>query len=458
MKRRISLALAVMCVTILGSFVAPAPAHAAVVSCQPRIGSTGAWPDREALSYMGGTVNIDYVQFCGTTTATDANGIASALSSILTHNSTNGGFDSNKAGTILKKAPVIHNVPGIGAVTAPGATFWLFNNSKDFVDTCVSRPNDFGLDNSMNCPKESDLDDPAGSTLSDIPTGHALFSVVFKDQIIVPGKNIAQVTAHEAGHWLDGSSTYQTLLGFGSATKFASDGSNFAQNLAVDWNAFNSLTPQCGTTGAHPFTSQKDQNDTFICSGTNGTGSTLNSGFSGNNQNVVKQAWPHYFGNTSTNKEFFAQSFEKTTQSNWNGSRSPDAYIPSFACTQKLIDSIARYGVVPGRRLQQLTGTATVGDQITLKFNNAGTIHTVATYTVSSTNLADVATGLANKITTDPILPGQGVSATADGLVLAVVNNGQTISAVITGVPGHAATESIGQTFLDWPNANCHRF
>jgi hypothetical protein len=205
------------------------------------------------------------------------------------------------------------------------------------------------------------------------------FTLIFKSDLD-NGKSVRSATAHEAGHWLDTSSAYRTLLG--SSNVYSSDGKYFPTELSYDWDSLNNLSnyspcnpyakykgnsPKLGTVFIHAQVEQKLVHGLWICAN-NGYGSTdpgntdplqgLATGFTGNVQQVLKAAWPYYFDPnyfskaTATNKELFAQEVEYQSGNTWGGNQSPDYFFTNseFLCSRTLVQSLMVYGQIPGRR------------------------------------------------------------------------------------------------------------
>ena len=107
---------------------------------------------------------------------------------------------------------------------------------------------------------------------------------------------------HELGHWAD----WIYITATSSKDKVASDSAWVQANLTDNQNVFNSLQA-CGSGGI--FTGQLDSFNNYICDGTEGTGTGLNTsaGYTANeksylvqtaippkNASVLLQAWPTF--------------------------------------------------------------------------------------------------------------------------------------------------------------------
>jgi hypothetical protein len=129
--------------------------------------------------------------------------------------------------------------------------------------------------------------------------------VIFKS--LLTAQKIINVTAHEAGHWLDLSPQYHSLLA--SSAPLSSDGTFFTTELNRDWDNLNDpkRLPCTATTKAllgPVFKGDQSETGIWICAGVNGQGPVPNNPpFSGTNEQVLKQAWPDWF-------DFYVESIQ----------------------------------------------------------------------------------------------------------------------------------------------------
>jgi hypothetical protein len=377
MKRALTM-LGAIAALVLGSFIAAPAANAqTTVVCDPVTGGTGVWP-------WGGAT-----KFChtGSSGATQANGaaVANALNSILSADSSAG--DINKAaGHILK------NWSGdLGT----GARFFVFGTPAHFSSYCSGHWTEFGYTSAAACSSYNA--GVFGVTEHNPSTGKAKFTVIFTSELSNPGwagYTLGGVAAHEAGHWLNGSPEWRTLLGAGTGV-LASDSANFQQNLNKDYDLFNQETPPCPTI----FGGSKDTFLIYICSGTGGTGSTLNSGYSLPNELVLKRAWFHFYN--------------------------PNEYTAYF----------------------RIGGTVSAGDTVSIKITDPTVLGSPKTYffniTSSSTTKAQIAAGLVAAMNADTALlnklysisQGDGTAGTtaADVVILTRTRGFVTYSVSVTG-------------------------
>jgi len=279
MKRALKMLGALAFAAVGFLFATPAEAQSPV-SCTPVSGSA-AWP-------WGGAT-----KWCGSATQGQGGSAAITLNNILSASSTTQGDFSKTAGSILK------NYPSNGSVGI-GARFWVFGTSAEFASYCTSSSGgvnhwtEFGYTSAAHCPSAP----PAGVlgvTFYNDSTLNARYAVIFTSALSLPyyaGATVSSAVAHEAGHFVNASSEWRTLLGAG-ANVLASDSTNFQNELNKDYDTFNLETPPCPTI----FGGSKDDQLRWICSGTNGNGNSLNSanGYSSPNESVLKRAWGHFF-------------------------------------------------------------------------------------------------------------------------------------------------------------------
>lgn len=121
-----------------------------------------------------------------------------------------------------------------------------------------------------------------------------------------------------------------------------SDSVSYTDQYNYDWQQINAITPQCGPNGL--FTGRTDPSKTtttYICNGTNGQGSGLNTGYSGNNQTILAQILPTIFKN--------AQTLWSAEYANIHYPTAPYYYYlgKGFACTAKFQNIVTNYGRQP---------------------------------------------------------------------------------------------------------------
>lgn len=364
MRRTITMGLFALFLMLGGLFTA-APAQAA---CTGVTGGTGVWP------------YASHVHWCSGTVAADGTNVVGVLKNIVN--------DDNPSGTTnLEAGYILTNAAGANGTT--GAQFYIFGTQSDYANSlntgyCQTGMNyqEFGYNSASQCkiyPTSF-----AGVTV--ISQG---FTLIFK----ASSPSLVNTATHEAGHWLDNSSAYITLLG-GSPT-YASDTTNFASELNQDWTALNNTAnfSACSLTPYGVFRGTKDQFGTgsYICAGTNGAGPGLNPPYSGNNENILKAAWPYFY----------------------NRNPSPETAT--------------------------IGGTLTTGDVVSITIIDSGLpggFQTVS-YTVASGNtVSSIVTGLTNSINGNTNLQTALITATAASPTISITSrsrNSTTYSKNVTG-------------------------
>lgn len=259
-------------------FLFAAPAAHATVTCTDVPGGPGSWP------YSG------YTRYCGSASYQNGSNVASTLYAIL--------FNGHSSGDVTKEAGyILKNYP---SDLGTGARFWVFGTADEFSNSggtgyCNLNPSEFGFTSGTECPSYPSTG-IAGVTQSygSVSSGLTVqYSIIFAGQLSA-GATIGTVTAHEAGHWLNYSSEWRTMLG--SLNARASDSIGYQTELNQDWDNLNDTTKYqpCILPGK-VFSGLKAFNGNYICSGSNGSGSSLNSPYSGSIENVLKAAWPIYY-------------------------------------------------------------------------------------------------------------------------------------------------------------------
>jgi hypothetical protein len=238
---------------------------------------------------------------------------------------------------------------GVWAMEKSGVVFFIYGTQAQYkADFAAPVPatTDFGV---------------TAFNSSNVPTFSAIF---LKDGESTPkaNPNVPNTSAYQASRSLDVMFGYVNNGGVIALPYVSTSGStNFANELTTDWGTatttFNALSP-CKTSGGFSgvFTEQKDPRSGhggFVCSGTTGDGTTLNSGYSGTNEAILKLIWPTPFNvNASLLAEETADS-GLMGQGNANGSGlSSDYYfnpLPGneFLCSQEYLTSVLWNGVVP---------------------------------------------------------------------------------------------------------------
>jgi len=156
---------------------------------------------------------------------------------------------------------------------------------------------------------------------------------------------------HELGHQLD--LLYGTALG-SSGTGWVSGSTMFINELNNKaWPQFNKYV-QCGNGGIFygQTSASGTTKGTYICNGTAGTGNSLNTGFSGNDESVLQTAQQNYFTTTATPgayAELWAETFASQTGGTKSGSANPQYYINAsgFACVVTEVNTMREYGRYP---------------------------------------------------------------------------------------------------------------
>ena len=348
-------------------FLFAAPAAHAQITCQDVPGGSGDWP------YNG------FTHYCTNTSYSNALNMAVALDDILDGDQAPLGKPAYQAGYVLKNYPTLLS-PTLGA------QFWLFDDHGDFYDYCQSDYGDFGYQNSGQCPtltNEIGYSVPGNGYVVVFESGHG------------PGDNIKSITAHEAGHLLDYSGKWRTLLGTGGAT--ASDSSGFQSELNQDWTNLNDPSEYnpCDTP-RWIFLGKKDASGNYICNS-----DVLASDYSGFNENVLKQAWPYYFN--------------------------PHGYAG------------ASYSSI-------VSGTPTTNDVLTITITDSylSTSPQNVSYTVQSGDtLADIAEGLKDAINSNSVLSTGLITADSTGSTTKITmrsRSSTTFSWSVTGGQTEALT------------------
>ncbi len=171
--------------------------------------------------------------------------------------------------------------------------------------------------------------------------GTPLFTVIFK-QVTVNGvqvtvTKIANLTAHEAGHWLD----YRWEIG--KVSNYPLFINNFNRDVAL----LNAITPCVSPTNL--FRGDKGADELFICAGTGGVGPGLRSPYVGkNNLAVLDTAWPG-FGFLQPKEAFAEETAIDAGKPDGGGQSSITQHYTggNFPCTNAIVKSLNRYGDYP---------------------------------------------------------------------------------------------------------------
>jgi hypothetical protein len=230
--------------------------------------------------------------------------------------------------------------------TTSNGQIYVFKNYADYFSFCGA------TGSPLACAAIVGTTGEWGDTIT---AASPVYSVVF-EQMIVGGIGISNpalgaTTMHEMGHQLD--RLYGTALG-SSGTGWVSGSTTFINELNNKaWPQFN-LYVQCGNGGI--FYAQTSASGatkgTYICSGTGGTGGSLNTGFSGNDENVLKTAQQNYFTDVKTPgaySELWAETFASQTNGTKSGNANPQYYIKAngFACVVTEVNTMREYGRYP---------------------------------------------------------------------------------------------------------------
>ncbi len=195
----------------------PARAQVAQVACH-NVPGTSSWP------YNG------YTQYCGSALPEDGGNMATVLWTMLLNDQPQGSA-TNEAGYILS-----HYKNKLGTGARAGARFWVFGTPDDFSQYCKRNQNSalFGYP----YPGVVTCAAPSGTVTLNYNNTEQ-FTLIIKSSLRNT-QTVASATAHEAGHWLDTSAAYRTLLG--SSKNYSSDAKYFQTELSYDWNNLNNPT------------------------------------------------------------------------------------------------------------------------------------------------------------------------------------------------------------------------
>jgi hypothetical protein len=271
---------------LLLSFVAAIPAYARVTCHDVTQGSS--WP--------GGR----YTQYCGT--ASESNGVSmyemlSALQGSAPNAFAKFGTHNSQFYLFHDYAEFHENFPNVPAPSAYTFDFTVYKGTSEPNYSVVLEVNGKGQDNGF----------------------------------------IQHSTAVGAGLW--------TFYFYGSESHLDSD------ELSADWTALNTLS-NCGSNDDPEglFTGYEAENDKYICTGDFGQDHSLSSGFSGNNKQVLEEAWPFVFNYQDTIwAEELATYTGFTDGFNTGHPASVDGYFQSlnFQCSRTVVIWAVIEGTTP---------------------------------------------------------------------------------------------------------------
>jgi hypothetical protein len=174
-----------------------------------------------------------------------------------------------------------------------------------------------------------------------------LYTVVLEEnEKNKPNTYLQNSVIHQAGEWTD--FMYATTVE--SSGPRASQSTLFADELSADWRAFNAKSACGSVTQPGVFSGLQSSTGAYICDGEDGQGHGLNHGFSGNNENVLIEAWGTDF---SQNSEIWSEqvAFQTGfTDGYLQGNHETiDAYYAdsNFECTHILVEYLILLGQVP---------------------------------------------------------------------------------------------------------------
>ncbi len=294
-------------------FSAPA-AQAYIINCSNITGGGGAYP------YDGSA------QKCGTANTSKANNMAGEIY----------GYTIRLPNAYVKLSSV-------------DAKFYIFKNTSEY-DTFFD---------------ERELSPPSGTTSADWAhkepaaigndvfgltwkvSGEPKWTVVFENSYnsvsIDSVANVAYVTAHESGHWLE----YSYRSHVSSSDHTAANSTMFMDLLTQDESNFRDLT-NCGTGGV--FNGKADFSGTYICGGTSHNQLPMNSPYNGSpapsNTAVLSVGYSSIFNDRS---EIFASEIARASGNSDDAPKGVDYYFKShrFGCTLLLVDTLSNSGNLP---------------------------------------------------------------------------------------------------------------
>ena len=242
-----------------------------------------------------------------------------------------------------QQGPLLSLLSNVGAdaqtqFTSSGGQLYVFKNPADYFAFC-------GGGTVLACDATVGSNGEWGKTVYG-SGGTPTYSVTLeRDANGILNPQLNAVFMHELGHQID---AIYSGLGTGGTGFVSGDTTEYLVVLGKAWTKFNAAyTVQCGSGGL--FRSQISAAGTYICNGSLGTGTGLNTGFSGNNESVLKQAWPNYFNSGSPYKELFAEAFAKSTNGNKTGNANPQYYIlkDGLTCMLTIANTIQDSGSFP---------------------------------------------------------------------------------------------------------------
>lgn len=231
-----------------------------------------------------------------------------------------------------QQGPLLSRLGNTGAdaitkFTSSGQQLYVFKNYADYYAFC-------GGGTAIACDASVGSEGEWGRT---ILLASPIYSVAFEQKVsggvTLNNPYLDNTLMHELGHQLD--LLYGAVLG-GGGGGYVSGGTTWLNLLAnKSWPKFNAdWTVPCGTS-SRLYYSRTDASGNYICSGTNGTGASLNAPYSGitppiNAQKILQMALSYYFTDTRTPgaySEWFAEIFANQTGAHKSGSADPNYYI-----------------------------------------------------------------------------------------------------------------------------------
>ena len=306
--KRLLLSLGIAVMSALFALNQPALAQIPTGCSTVAIGSTTPWPGYVYSLNCAGTAGNSDASTMESAAGQNAPGAAyNNLAGSASH-LVNAGYYSTGLYLFLFQTPAAYKTAlGSDAATVPAGAFAVtkFDSNNVPMHIAVFRQNSAGTDN----------------------------------------PSIGSATVYQVGVALDSLLGYVTtdgVLTYPNPTVSPTTG--FGSEYTYDWKQINAITPQCGNGGL--FTGQTDPSKSgtvYICDGTDGQGSGLNSGYSGKtNQAILAQILPGSFGSQSA---LWAQEYEEA----YGPLVSPIYYYmgKGFSCSTKYQNIMVNYGRNP---------------------------------------------------------------------------------------------------------------